>query len=56
MSEKNDPCQSSSPSVSGSFQDTDDDISIPNISSGTSLSEDNKLGRRLSHLSSIPVC
>ncbi|KMZ69172.1 OTU domain-containing protein [Zostera marina] len=54
MSEKNDPCQSSSPSVSGSFQDTDDDISIPNISSGTSLSEDNKLGRRLSHLSSIP--
>jgi len=48
---------SSSSSLSSSFQDTEDDQTIASILAEEESSKfDRRLGKRLSHLDSIPVC
>lgn len=48
---------SSSSSLNSSFQDTEDDQTIASILAADENSKlDGRLGRRLSHLDSIPVC
>lgn len=47
----------SSSSLNSSLQDTEDDQTIARIlAEEESLKNGNKLGKRLSHLNSIPVC
>jgi hypothetical protein len=48
---------SSSSSLNSSFQDTEDDQTIASILAEEENSKlDGRLGKRLSHLDSIPVC
>lgn len=48
---------SSSSSLNSSFRDTEDDHTIASIlAEDEAHKEDNRLGKRLSHLDSIPVC
>lgn len=48
---------SSSSSLNSSFQDTEDDQTIASILAEEEQSKlDGRLGKRLSHLDSIPVC